>query len=127
MAASVHAEAPSAGEVGSLGSLVDWLTRREGAALGGVLIAAAVLRAVRWQVTAVMFNDGPVFLALAQALDRGDWAAALSHPFHPLYPALIAAGLGGSRKGKVSTSPSPKATMRRMTSARFERSSSGVA
>ncbi len=63
----------------------------EGAALGALLLLAAAFRVARWQLTAVMFNDGPIFLAMARALEQGDVAAALASPFHPLYPALVAA------------------------------------
>ena len=38
----------------------------------------------------MIFNDGPVFLALAEAITEGRWDAVLAHPFHPLYPATIA-------------------------------------
>ncbi len=37
-----------------------------------------------------MFNDGPIFLALAEAIADGHWSEVLAHPYHPLYPALIA-------------------------------------
>jgi hypothetical protein len=43
-----------------------------------------------WSRTAVLFNDGPIFLALADALRAGRVADVLAHPHHPLYPALIA-------------------------------------
>ena len=51
---------------------------------------AVALRALRWSNTTALFNDGPVFLALAEALAAGDATAVLSHEFHPLYPAVIA-------------------------------------
>ncbi|MEM9175649.1 MAG: hypothetical protein AAGC67_10475 [Myxococcota bacterium] len=38
-----------------------------------------------------MFNDAPIFLALAEAIGAGRWDAVLAHPFHPGYPAAIAA------------------------------------
>jgi len=41
-----------------------------------------------------MFNDGPIFLALAEAIAEGRLDAVLAHPFHPLYPATIA-GVSG--------------------------------
>ena len=53
--------------------------------------AAATLRAYAWHQTSVLFNDGPIFLALADALRAGRVADVLAHPFHPLYPAAIAA------------------------------------
>ena len=36
-----------------------------------------------------MFNDGPVFLSLAQAIGEGRWAEVSGHPYHPLYPLCI--------------------------------------
>jgi 4-amino-4-deoxy-L-arabinose transferase-like glycosyltransferase len=48
------------------------------------------VRAFAWSNTAVLFNDGPIFLALAEAIGDGRWAEVLAHPYHPLYPALIA-------------------------------------
>jgi hypothetical protein len=57
-----------------------------------VLAALAVaLRALIWHRAAVLMNDGPVFLDLAQRFAAGEWRAALSHAFHPLYPLAIAA------------------------------------
>ena len=41
-----------------------------------------------------MMNDGPEFIRLAQALAAGDWRTALSHPYHPLYPAAMALAHG---------------------------------
>jgi len=73
------------------GSISRALGRHEGAALGALLVFAALFRALRWCATAVLFNDGPVFLALAKAMADGEWARALNHEFHPLYPVLIAA------------------------------------
>lgn len=64
--------------------------------LAAFVVAAVVVRWLRWESTAVLFNDGPIFLALAQAAAAGDWAALLGHPFHPLYPLATALvhGLG---------------------------------
>jgi hypothetical protein len=67
------------------------VTRTELAGVAALVALAAAIRALRWHVTAVMFNDGPVFLALAQSIAAGHWGDALAHPFHPLYPAAIAA------------------------------------
>lgn len=53
-------------------------------------LLAGALRLVRWERTAVLFNDGPVYIELARALARGDFAAALAHDYHPLYPAAVA-------------------------------------
>lgn len=59
-------------------------------ALGALLVVAALVRAIAWSRTAVLFNDGPIFLALADALRAGRFADVLAHPQHPLYPAWIA-------------------------------------
>jgi len=58
--------------------------------LGGILIVAGLVRAVAWSRTAVLFNDGPVFLGMAEAIRAGRWDEVLAHPFHPLYPGLVA-------------------------------------
>ncbi|RKY20399.1 MAG: hypothetical protein DRQ55_07870 [Planctomycetota bacterium] len=55
-----------------------------------ILALALGLRVVAWQRAAMMFNDGPNFLWQAERLAQGDWIAALSHPYHPLYGALTA-------------------------------------
>jgi hypothetical protein len=41
--------------------------------------------------TAVIFNDGPVFLGIAEQMDAGRWAEAFAQDQHPLYPLLIVA------------------------------------
>lgn len=69
---------------------------RELPGLSLLLALAAALRLLAWQRTAVMFNDGPIFLALADALRAGRVDEVLAHPQHPLYPALIAAFSRGS-------------------------------
>lgn len=50
-----------------------------------------------------MFNDGPQFLAAAQAWQAGRWSDALAQPQHPLYPVLVAivhaTGLGWENAG----------------------------
>ncbi|MFO0687679.1 MAG: glycosyltransferase family 39 protein [Myxococcota bacterium] len=66
------------------------LGTRDRAVLVLLLIGAAIVRAIAWSRTAVLFNDGPIFLALAEALRAGRTADVLAHPQHPLYPALVA-------------------------------------
>ena len=66
------------------------LDRRAALALLLLLVVAAAVRVVAWQRTAVLFNDGPIFLAMAEAIGEGRWDAVRAHPFHPLYPALVA-------------------------------------
>jgi hypothetical protein len=61
-----------------------------------LLALAAGVRWLMWSRSVTMFNDGPEFLALARAASAGDFGTVVSHPFHPLYPLLVAAvhGLG---------------------------------
>jgi 4-amino-4-deoxy-L-arabinose transferase-like glycosyltransferase len=66
--------------------------RQERLLLGAVLLVALGARLLRFERVAVLFNDGPVFLAIAERFAAGDVAGALAHPFHPLYPAAIALG-----------------------------------
>jgi 4-amino-4-deoxy-L-arabinose transferase-like glycosyltransferase len=72
------------------GPIAAALGRHEAAAVGILLLFAALFRALRWSAAAVIFNDGPIFIRVAQAWAEGDWAGALSHDYHPLYPVLIA-------------------------------------
>lgn len=58
--------------------------------LGAVIAVALGARLLRFERVAVLFNDGPVFLAIAERFAAGDLAGALAHPFHPLYPAAVA-------------------------------------
>jgi hypothetical protein len=52
------------------------------------LLAAAV-RSVRFARAAVMMNDGPEFIGLAQRIAAGDWSGVIGHGFHPLYPFAL--------------------------------------
>jgi hypothetical protein len=65
-------------------------TRGERLALGLCAAAAFALRLARWERAAVLFNDGPVFLALAERTAGGAPETLLQHPFHPLYPLAVA-------------------------------------
>jgi len=58
----------------------------EGVAVALLFLLAAVLRTGAAMRTAAMFDDGPVFLELAQLMGEGEWSRALTHPYHPLYP-----------------------------------------
>lgn len=74
--------APQAGRAGSSGAeAFAWLA---------LVAGAAALRWLAWTRTAVLFDDGPRFLAIARAMDAGWWPTALRDSFHPLYPALTA-------------------------------------
>ena len=58
--------------------------------LGALLVAAGLVRWLRWERTDVLFADGPRFLAIAKSVAAHDWNAVLSDDFHPLYPAAVA-------------------------------------
>jgi len=55
-------------------------------------VLAGALRWLRWEHTGALFNDGPQFLWIAQRMAADDWASALAHDYHPLYPLLILLG-----------------------------------
>lgn len=57
--------------------------------VAGLFLLAVFVRALAALRTSVIFGDGPIFIALANDMGGGDWAAALLHPYHPLYPAAI--------------------------------------
>jgi hypothetical protein len=76
---------------GAGGSRAPHVERREAIAVAAIVLLAALLRTIRWEQNAVLFNDGPLFLELAQVLQAGDLRLALAHPYHPLYAMLIAA------------------------------------
>ena len=56
-----------------------------------LLIGAVAVRAFASTQFHVVFNDGPIFLAMAEALGDGRFDEVLAHPFHPLYPMAVAA------------------------------------
>ena len=62
------------------------LSRGERRGLALLLAAAGLVRWLAWARSATLFNDGPRFLALAQALGAGAWGPALRAGYHPLYP-----------------------------------------
>ena len=66
-------------------------TRRDWIAPVALVLIAWLVRELRWLQCAVMMNDGPEFIGLAQRIAAGDWATALAHKYHPGYPAAIAA------------------------------------
>jgi hypothetical protein len=70
-----------------------------------LLAGAGALRWVQWSRSATLFNDGPRFLASAQDFSRGEWAAFLAQPQHPLYPIAVAVlhalGLGWEDAGAL--------------------------
>lgn len=65
--------------------------RREWLVPAALVLLAWLVRELRWLQTAVMMNDGPEFIRLAQRIAAGDWATALEHKYHPGYPAAVAA------------------------------------
>ncbi len=66
------------------------VTREEAIAIVALVLLGALLRTLRWEQNAVLFNDGPLFIELARVLQAGDLRLALAHPYHPLYSALMA-------------------------------------
>jgi hypothetical protein len=81
-----------ASRAGAAGGVPGWLvpTRPVPAALALAALAVAV-RLVAWARTEAIMNDGPAFLRLAWTWANGQWAEALGHPYHPLYPLAVAA------------------------------------
>ncbi len=64
-------------------------SQREAFVLWSLLSFAFLLRAIcAWRV-AVIFNDGPIFLAIAEEMGMGRWETAFSYDYHPLYSFLI--------------------------------------
>ncbi len=61
-----------------------------GRSLAVLFGVAFALRACAVTRTAVIFNDGPEFLRIAGDISNGAFAEALTHHYHPLYPACIA-------------------------------------
>lgn len=55
-----------------------------------IVLLAVALRALSWQGSLQLAADGPDFLWQAERLQSGDVAAALSHPYPPLYAMSIA-------------------------------------
>jgi len=72
--------------------------------LAALVVGAALLRWVAWGRSGAIFDDGPIFLYLADALLEGDFASALRHPYHPGYPLAIAA-LGSLAGIEVEAAP----------------------
>lgn len=60
---------------------------RVGASL---FVIALLLRAISWERSAVLFNDGPRFLRQAAAAAAADWPAFFSESYHPLYALATA-------------------------------------
>ncbi len=65
------------------------LTRREGLAFFALLALAAAIRGISWVRTAVVFDDGPLFIYIAEAMRDGHWLSVLQHSYHPLYSMTI--------------------------------------
>ena len=57
-----------------------------------IVVVAIVVRVLAWRSASQLAADGADYLWQAQRLAAGDIAAALSHPFPPLYALSIAAG-----------------------------------
>lgn len=57
----------------------------EAFAVGGLVACALAVRAIRWEQTFLMFNDGPTFLWISREMAEARWREALAHNYHPLY------------------------------------------
>jgi hypothetical protein len=87
---SARPDTPAAWNTSRAGTVADVRASRDIVVpLAALLVVAALVRVVAWSRTAVLFNDGPVFLAIAEAIGEGRWTEVLAHPYHPLYPASI--------------------------------------
>jgi len=71
-------------------SLLVWHRRTAWAALT-IGVVAGLARALEAVQDSLLFNDGPRFIAAAEAMLRGDWRAALAEPYHPLTSLCAAA------------------------------------
>jgi hypothetical protein len=56
----------------------------------GVAAVAVLARTLEALQNPLVFNDGPRFIAVAEAMQRGEWRTAFSEPFHPLTSAAMA-------------------------------------
>ena len=65
-------------------------TSRERRWLAALLVLAAGLRILAWLRTVAIFDDGPLFIYIAEAMAAGDWQGVFLHPYHPLYSAAVA-------------------------------------
>ena len=61
----------------------------DGKFLSALFVVALLVRIAVVFRTDTIFNDGPQFLRLAEAMHRGQWLTALADDYHPLYPFLI--------------------------------------
>lgn len=64
-----------------------WPETRVIAALFALALLVRVVTAFQIKV---IFNDGPIFLEIAEQLWEGAFATAFAHQYHPLYPLLVA-------------------------------------
>ena len=58
--------------------------------VAGLFALSLLVRGGAALQTAAIFNDGPSFLRVAGQIVQGEWVEALSHHYHPLYPAVTA-------------------------------------
>jgi 4-amino-4-deoxy-L-arabinose transferase-like glycosyltransferase len=70
--------------------------RSDVATLLGLVVLAAVVRVGALLRTDVIFNDGPIFLGIAEEMAAGEWHAALAHDQHPGYPLLVRVAMIGA-------------------------------
>jgi len=54
------------------------------------LVLLLITRLVAWFNTAIISRDSVIYIELARYWVAGHYFKALAHPYHPLYPFLIA-------------------------------------
>ncbi|MFA5794509.1 MAG: glycosyltransferase family 39 protein [Candidatus Brocadiia bacterium] len=70
-------------------SLLDYIKNHQWAIILTLIILAIAVRLVIVWNTYVISSDGPVYISVAKDYYAGNYKAALSHPYHPLYPFLM--------------------------------------
>ncbi|MFH1227558.1 MAG: glycosyltransferase family 39 protein [Planctomycetota bacterium] len=70
-------------------SFLDYIKSHQWAVILTLIILAIAVRLVIVWNTYVISSDGPVYISVAKDYYAGNYKAALSHPYHPLYPFLM--------------------------------------
>lgn len=66
------------------------MERGELRTVAALALVAAAIRTATAAGLGVIMSDGPIFLSLARDMAEGEWARALAHDYHPLYPLATA-------------------------------------
>lgn len=70
-------------------SIISYIINRQWAVILVLVILAITVRLVIVRNSYVISSDGPVYIGVAQDYYAGNYKAAISHPYHPLYPVLM--------------------------------------